>query len=88
MACGRAFRGYVEMLVGTKIRLFDAIVTAAFTLAFAFVVALIAAVIVGSNAPNLSVGIGVFLLVAAIQVFLWWRGWLRLPSSLRFRFDQ
>jgi membrane protein implicated in regulation of membrane protease activity len=59
---------------------YDAMVAAALTTAFALVVALIAAVIVGSNAPNLSVAIVVFLLVAAIQVFRWQRGWHRSAS--------
>jgi membrane protein implicated in regulation of membrane protease activity len=59
---------------------YDAMVAAALTTAFALVVALIAAVIVGSNAPNLSVAIVVFLLVAAIQVFRWQRGWHRSSS--------
>jgi hypothetical protein len=59
---------------------YDAMVVAALTTAFALVVALIAAVIVGSNAPNLSVTIVVFLLVAAIQVFRWQRGWHRSAS--------
>jgi membrane protein implicated in regulation of membrane protease activity len=59
---------------------YDAMVAAALTTAFALVVALIAAVIVGSNAPNLSVAIVVFLLVATIQVFRWQRGWHRSAS--------
>jgi membrane protein implicated in regulation of membrane protease activity len=59
---------------------YDAMVAAALTTVFALVVALIAAVIVGSNAPNLSVAIVVFLLVAAIQVFRWQRGWHRSAS--------
>jgi len=59
---------------------YDAMVAAALTTAFALVVALIAAVIVGSNAPNLSVAIVVFLLVAAMQVFRWRRGWHRSAS--------
>ena len=65
----------------TKIRFFyDAMVAAVLTTAFAFVVALIAAVIVGSNAPNLPVAIVVFLLVAAMQVFRRRRGWHRSAS--------
>jgi membrane protein implicated in regulation of membrane protease activity len=67
--------------VVTKIRFsYDAMVAAALTTAFALVFALIAAVIVGSNAPNLPVAIVVFLLVAAIQIFRWRRGWQRSAS--------
>ena len=61
-----------------KIRFsYNAVVAATLTTVFALVVALIAAVIVGSNAPNLSVAVIVFLLVGAIQVFRWRRGWHR-----------
>jgi membrane protein implicated in regulation of membrane protease activity len=65
--------------VGTKIRFsYDAMVAGALTTIFALVVALIAAVIVGSNAPNLPVAIVVFVLAAVIQVFRWRRGLHRL----------
>jgi membrane protein implicated in regulation of membrane protease activity len=65
--------------VVTKIRFsYDAMVAAALTTAFALVFALIAAVIVGSNAPNLPVAIVVLLLAAVIQVFRWRRGLHRL----------
>jgi len=64
--------------VATTIRFYyDATIAVALTIGFALVVALIAAVIVGGNAPNLSVAIVVFALTGAIILFRWRRGWLR-----------
>ena len=54
---------------------YDATVAVALSTAFALVVALIAAVIVGGSAPDLSVAIVAFVLVGAIQLLrLDWRG--------------
>ena len=67
--------------MATTIRfLYDATIAIALTSVFSFVVALIAAVIVGGNAPNLVVAIVVFLLVVAVQVLRWQRGWHRSDS--------
>ena len=53
---------------------YDATIAIAPAIVFALVVALIAAVIVGGNAPNLSVAIAVFALTSAIQLSHWRRG--------------
>jgi hypothetical protein len=67
-----------EVFVTTTIRFCcDATIAVARASVFALVVALIGAVIVGGNAPNLAVAIVVFLLVLAIQGFRWQHGWDR-----------
>jgi len=60
----------------TTIRLYyDAAVAVALTAVFAIVIALIAAVIVGSNSPNVSVAVTVFVLACPILLFRLRRGW-------------
>ena len=54
---------------------YDAAVAVALTTVFAIVVALISAVIVGSNAPNVSVAVIVFVLTGAILLFRLRRSW-------------
>jgi hypothetical protein len=67
--------------VATTIRFYyDATIAVGFTTVFALVVALIAAVIVGGNGPNASVGVVVFVLTGAILLFRWRRGGLRSGS--------
>jgi ABC-type transport system involved in cytochrome c biogenesis permease component len=62
--------------VVTTIRLYyDAAVAVALTTVFSIVVALIAAVIVGSNAPNVSVAVIVFALTGPILLFRLRRSW-------------
>ena len=64
--------------MATTIRLYyDAMIAVALTTVFALVVALIAAVIVGGEAPNASVAIVVFVFTGAILLFRWRRGWRR-----------
>ena len=60
----------------TTIRLYyDAAVAVALTTVFAIVVALIAAVIVGGNAPNVSVAVIVFALTGPILLLRLRRSW-------------
>jgi hypothetical protein len=74
----RAARGLRRAVVATTIRFYDDVTIAvALTSVFALAVALIAAVIVGGNAPNVSVAIIAFALTGAIVLFRWQRGWLR-----------
>ena len=54
---------------------YDAAVAVALTTVFALVIALIAAVIVGSNTPNFSVAVTVFVLTCPILLFRLRRGW-------------
>jgi hypothetical protein len=73
--------------VVTTIRFYyDATIAVALTSVFALVVALIAAVIVGGNAPNFSVAIIAFALTGAILLFRWRRGWLRSTPTARIAF--
>jgi archaellum biogenesis protein FlaJ (TadC family) len=66
------------------VRLFyDTAVAVALTTVFAIVVALIAAVIVGSNAPNVTVAVIVFVLTGAILLFRLRRNWPK--SAMRAR---
>lgn len=63
-------------VVVTAIRpYYDAAVAVALTTVFAIVVALIAAVIVGSNTPNVSVAVIVFVFTCPILLFRLRRGW-------------
>jgi hypothetical protein len=67
--------------VATTIRFcYDATIAVALTAVFALVVALIAAVIVGGNAPSISVATIVFALTGAILLLRWWRSWHRSAS--------
>ena len=60
----------------TTIRLYyDAAVAVALTTVFAIVIALIAAVIVGSNTPNVLVAVIVFVLTGPILLFRLRRSW-------------
>jgi len=60
--------------VATTIRsYYDATIAIALTCVFALVVSLIAAVIVGGNAPSMSVAIIVFALTGAMLLLRWWR---------------
>jgi hypothetical protein len=71
---GRAARKLRRAFVATTIRFYyDAMIAVALTIVFALVVALIAAVIVGGNAPSISVAIIVFALTGAMLLFRWWR---------------
>jgi hypothetical protein len=63
-------------VVLTTIRFYyDAAVAVALTAVFAIVIALIAAVIVGSNTPSGSVAVIVFVLTCPILLFRLRRGW-------------
>jgi hypothetical protein len=74
----RAARELKSTVVTTAIRFYyDATIAVALTSVFALAVALIAAVIVGGNAPNVSIAIIAFALTGAILLFRWRRGWLR-----------
>ena len=74
----RAARELRSTVVATTIQFYyDATIAVALTSAFALAVALIAAVIVGGDAPNVSVAIIAFALTGAIVLFLWRRGSLR-----------
>jgi hypothetical protein len=78
----RAARELRRAVVATTIRFYyDATIAVALTSVFALAVVLIAAVIVGGNAPSFSVAIIAFALTGAIVLFRWRRGWLR--SSAR-----
>lgn len=62
----------------TTIRFYyDAAVAVALTAVLAIVVALIAAVIVGSNTPNGSVAVIVFVFTGAVLLFRLRRSWLK-----------
>lgn len=64
--------------MATTIRFYyDATIAVVLTSVFGLAVALVAAVIVGGNAPNVSVAIIAFALTGAILLFRWRRGWLR-----------
>ena len=68
----------------TTIRLYyDATVAVALTAVFAIVIALIAAVIVGSNTPNVSVAVIVFVLTCPILLFRLRRGWPNISDEPR-----
>ena len=54
---------------------YDAAVAVALTAVFAIVVALIAAVFVGSSTPNVSIAVIVFVLTCPILLFRLRRGW-------------
>ena len=54
---------------------YDAAVAVALTAVFAIVIALIAAVFVGSSTPNVSVAVIVFVLTCPILLFRLRRGW-------------
>lgn len=74
----RAARALRRAVVAPTSRFYyDATIATALTSVFALAVALIAAVIVGGNVPNLSVATVVFALTGAILLFRWRRGWLR-----------
>ena len=62
-------------MVSTLRLWYDAAVAVALTTVFAIVIALIAAVIVGSNTPNVSVAVIVFVLTCPILLFRLRRGW-------------
>jgi ABC-type transport system involved in cytochrome c biogenesis permease component len=62
-------------VVSTPRRYYDATIAAALTTVFAIVVALIAAVIVGSDFPNVFVAIIVFVLTGPILLFRLRRSW-------------
>jgi hypothetical protein len=67
--------------VATTFRFYyDATIAVGLATAFALVVALIAAVIVGGSAPNASVAVVVFVLTGALLLARWRRGWLA-PTS-------
>jgi uncharacterized membrane protein len=68
----RAARELRRALVATTIRsYYDATIAIALTCVFALVVSLIAAVIVGGNAPSMSVAIIVFALTGAMLLLRW-----------------
>ena len=74
----RAARELRSTIVVTTIRFcYDATIAVALTSVFALAVALIAAVIGGGDAPNVSVAIIAFALTGTIVLFRWRRGWLR-----------
>jgi hypothetical protein len=78
---GRAARELRRALVATTIRsYYDATIAVALTCVCALVVSLIAAVIVGGNAPSMSVAIIVFALTGAILLLRWWRDGHRSAS--------
>jgi membrane protein implicated in regulation of membrane protease activity len=62
---------------------YDAAVAVALTTVFAIVVALIAAVIVGSNAPNVTVAAIVFVLTSALLLFRLRRNWPKSATRAR-----
>jgi hypothetical protein len=71
----RAARELRRAVVATTIRFYyDATIAVGLTSVFALAVALIAAVIVGGNAPNFSVAIIAFALTGAFLLFRWRRG--------------
>jgi archaellum biogenesis protein FlaJ (TadC family) len=77
----RAARELRRALVATTIRsYYDATIAMALTCVFALVVSLIAAVIVGGNAPSMSVAIIVFALTGAMLLLRWWRDGHRSAS--------
>jgi hypothetical protein len=77
----RAAREFRRAFVATTIRsYFDATIAIALTSLFALVVSLIAAVIVGGNAPSISVAIIVFALTGAMLLLRWWRDGHRSAS--------
>jgi hypothetical protein len=59
---------------------YDATIAVALTCVYALVVSLIAAVIVGGNAPSMSVAIIVFALTGAMLLLRWWRDGHRSAS--------
>ena len=66
----------------TTIRLYyDATVAVALTAVFSIVIALIVAVIVGSNTPSVSVAVIVFVLTCPILLFRLRRGWPKQPRT-------
>jgi membrane protein implicated in regulation of membrane protease activity len=80
-ACRRRGMRTEDAFVATTIRFcYDATIAVALATVFALVVSLIAAVIVGGNAPNASVAFVVFMLTGAMLLFRWWRGGHRSAS--------
>jgi hypothetical protein len=76
---GRSNRNYRRprsLVVVTTIRLYyDAAIAVALTTVVAIVIAQIAAVIVGSNTPNVTVGVIAFVLTGPILLFRLRRSW-------------